>query len=134
MDELEARLSQLLSHPEELSHMISLARSFGLSPPEPPSAAPDGAASGPMSGPPAEPPGPPEAASAPQSPVPPILPLGVAELLQEAGRVDSRQAALFNAIKPYLKPERRKKIDRALRIGQLSHVAGFALKKLEHKL
>ena len=48
------------------------------------------------------------------------------ELLQKVGG-DGRQEALIRALEPYLKPNRRKKLERAMRLAQLSHLAGFAL-------
>lgn len=51
----------------------------------------------------------------------------VTELLQKFGAPDHRQEALMHALAPYLKPQRRKKLERALRLAKLSHLAGFAL-------
>ena len=61
------------------------------------------------------------------SDTPPAAPLPVMELLQKAGAPDHRQEALMHALVPYLKPQRRKKLERALRLAKLSHLAGFAL-------
>lgn len=51
----------------------------------------------------------------------------VLELLRNAGTSDHRQAALMDALVPYLKPQRREKLQRALRLAKLSHLAGYAL-------
>ncbi len=48
-------------------------------------------------------------------------------LLQQTGE-DGRQDALFQALMPYLRPGRRKKLQQAMKIAKLSHLAGFALK------
>ena len=39
------------------------------------------------------------------------------------------QEALLAALKPYLRPERREKLDRAMRIARISQIAGGALKQ-----
>ena len=48
--------------------------------------------------------------------------------MQQARQSDSKQEALLCALKPYLAPDRRDKIDRALEIARISHLAGFALR------
>lgn len=50
------------------------------------------------------------------------------QLVQQARHSDGKQEALLCALKPFLRPERRDKIDRALRIARLSQLAGSALK------
>ena len=50
------------------------------------------------------------------------------QMMQQAQHTDSKQEALLCALKPYLVPERRDKIDRALRIARLSQLASFALR------
>ena len=59
----------------------------------------------------------------------PSAPLPVTELLQQFGAPDDRQDALMHALAPYLKPQRRKRLERALRLAKLSHIAGFALQQ-----
>lgn len=44
-----------------------------------------------------------------------------------ASVANSRQTALLNALIPYLPPEKQRRLARALKIGQLSQIAGFAL-------
>ena len=53
-------------------------------------------------------------------------PLGA--LLQSAGKLEQKQEALLNALRPFLKPNRREKLDRAIRAARLSQLAGRALK------
>lgn len=59
------------------------------------------------------------------------MPSSVMTMLQQANNLDGKEAALFNALKPFLKPSRREKIDKAMRIARLSHLAGFALRNLD---
>ena len=53
--------------------------------------------------------------------------LGV-RLLGEYSRTDDKKAALLEALKPFLKPERRARVDQAARLARLSRVAGAALR------
>lgn len=133
MDDLEGKISQILNDPAEMSRILALAKSLGLAPPagDPPesSGAPQPAAQ----------------AQEQEQTVPPApdipadaspfqgLPNGMMEIIQEFGKVDNKQTALFNALKPFLRPNRREMIDKAMRIAKLSHVAGFAIKNMEHK-
>ena len=105
----EDKLNQILSDPDSMEKIMSLAQSLGG-----PSAAPNG----PPDPPPKPPPPPPDDAFV----------KGILRLMQQAQHTDKRQEALLCALKPYLAPERQAKIDEALRIAKLSQLAGFALK------
>ena len=48
--------------------------------------------------------------------------------MQSAGKLEQKQEALLNALRPFLKPNRREKLDRAIRAARLSQLAGRALK------
>ena len=54
------------------------------------------------------------------------IPPALGALLQNSGG-DNRQQALIQALLPYLRPNRQKKLRRAVELARLSHVAGFAL-------
>lgn len=108
--ELEARLGEILHDPGQLQSIFALARSLGLSPPQAP---PE----------PAQPPAP-----KPQETAAPGANDMLSELLQKAGGLDRRQENLLNALKPFLKPARREKIDRAMQAARLSRLAGAALR------
>ena len=106
MDGLEEQLQKILNDPDSMAQILSLAQSFGLQPPE-------------------------GAASAPSAPPPPPddgMAKAIFGMMQQARQSDGKQEALLQAIKPYLRPERRGKIDRALQIARISHMAGFALR------
>lgn len=103
---LEDKLNQILSDPDSMAKIMTLAQSLGGSS----SAAPD-------------PPKP-----SPSPPPDDAFVRGILRLMQQAQHTDQRQEALLCALKPYLAPERQTKIDEALRIAKLSQLAGFALK------
>ena len=45
-------------------------------------------------------------------------------------REQSRAAALLNAMRPYMRPEKQEKLDRALQAARLAHMAGAVMKEL----
>lgn len=122
-DDLEEKLNQILADPESMAQILSLAQSFGM-PAEPPSdRPPDGAP--PQRVPPPPPP-----------PVDAAMLQGLMRLMQQTQQADQKQEALLRALKPYLAPERRGKLDRAMQIARISHLVSAALKnygKIEPK-
>lgn len=102
MDDLQEKINSVLSDPEQLQQVFAFARSLGLEPPGEADASP----------------------SEPDIAPPPEL----GTLLAQAGRLDHRQEALLAALKPFLKPARREKVDRAMQAARLSQLAGMALR------
>ena len=99
---LEEKLQQILNDPDSMAQIMSLAQSFGAQAQQTES----------------------------QTAVPPIdmgTMQAIVGILQQLQQTDSRQEALLTALKPYLAPERRAKIDRAAQIARLSQLAGAAL-------
>ena len=123
MEGLEDALQQLLNDPAQLAELASLASSLGLSlsaapsaqPPAKPQPMPQGAA--------AQPQAPSAAADAERQP--PQRPVFSPQATQS--RPPARQEKLLSALKPFLKPSRQEKLDRALRLAQLSDLAGAVL-------
>ena len=122
-----------------MAQILSLAQSLGLQPPAaaPPQTSAAGADFNSRPPSPAPSASPAAAKSAPSSPaVPPELTglpdarmmQSMLRLLQQSQHTDGKQEALFCALKPYLAPEKREKLDRALQMAKLSRLAGFALK------
>lgn len=111
-DGLEDKLQQILNDPDSMAQILSLAQSFGMSP-EPPS----------DHGPSAPPKQEPKIGMPDEGFLQAIM-----GLMQQARQSDSKQEALLCALKPYLAPDRRDKIDQALEIARISHLAGFALR------
>ena len=92
----EQAIGAMLQDPEQMQKIFALAQSLGFSPP---------AAQG-ASSPPEPPVSPPPAPKQETSP-PDDRQQALGELLQKAGTLDRRQENLLNALKPFLKPERR---------------------------
>ena len=110
---LEDKLQQILNDPNSMAQIMSLAQSFGLQDAQ--STAPE----------PRNPP----AQAAFSSSAPDIgFAQAIMGRMQQAQHTDGKQEALLCALKPFLKPERREKIDQAMRLARISHLAGFALK------
>ena len=108
MSDLEQALQALLRDPKQLAELSALASSLGFPPPEQTAEPP------PPSAPAPEPPRPPMPPMPPPPPRPPD-PL-------------ARQKQLLSALKPFLKPSRQEKLDRALRAVQLSALASSAFR------
>lgn len=104
-DGLEDKLQQILNDPDSMAQIMSLAQSLGGSQQE---------------------------EQSPVSPPTPPIDEGMMQammgLMQQARQTDSRQEALLAALKPYLAPERREKIDRAMQLAKISRIAGSALR------
>lgn len=54
---------------------------------------------------------------------------GFLQLSKQMGG-DDRQLALFQALKPFVRPERAEKLDRAIQVARISRLAGNTLQKL----
>ncbi len=98
---LEDKLNQILNDPDSMAQILSMAKSFGVQQPSEPSAPP---------------------------PIDENMMMGLMQLMQHAQQTDGRQEALLCALKPYLAPERQAKLDKAMQLARISHLAGFALK------
>ena len=123
MTPLEQQIGAILQDPQQLQKVFALAQSLGLSPPQ--SSPPE-----PHAEPSPAPAAPPSfSQSAPQAAVSDAL----GDLLQKAGQLDRRQENLLNALKPFLRPERREKIDRAMQAARISRLAGAALRSRDPK-
>lgn len=107
-ENLEEKLSQVLNDPNSMAQLMSFAQSLGMGPPDAPP-------------PPGPSPGPPPGDDA--------FVRGILQLVRQANQKDGPQEALLAALKPYLRPDRREKLDRAMRIARISQIAGGALKQ-----
>ncbi len=127
MGEMEDRLSSLLSSPDAMDKIMSMARSLGLGGPPGGGA---GASQAERSSP--------EPDHKPQT-NPDFDPGGLdpkllgtlSRLMGEYSRGDDQKATLLLALKPFLKPERAAKIDRAVQIARLSRVIKAAYHSLK---
>lgn len=117
MDSLENQISQVLNDPERMAQIMSLAQSLGGVLP--------GLGGGKSND---ETP-----AAAPEPSLPAFDVSALAGLMQQATAGGQREQALFEALKPFVSPERRSKIDRALQISRFSRIASLALQNLNKK-
>lgn len=107
---LEEKLQSIMNDPNSMAQILSLAQSLGVQSPG-------------------------EPAQSPPSPPPtdnfmPDMKViqSMMGIMQQAQHTDGKQEALLCALKPFLKPERRAGIDRAMQLARISQLAGFALK------
>ncbi len=122
MAEFDEKLNSILSNPDAMAQIMQLAQS--ISGDSQTSSAP----------PPApEPPQTPAAKTAPSQggdllssltgSLDPTLLMKLLPLLQElGGQKDSNAKQLLYALRPYLKPERQEKVERALQLARLFHL------------
>lgn len=59
--------------------------------------------------------------------IPPELPAAVTDALEKTQALDRKHEALVQALLPYLRPGRQARLEQAIRIARLSHLAGTAL-------
>ena len=104
MSEMEARLNALLSNPQLMQQIASMAQAMGSEPPvKPAQEQPDGD------------PG-----------LDPKLLQTMAQTLGHAG-IDSNQKSLLHALGPYLSPYRVQKLERAMQAARLAATASAFL-------
>ena len=129
MAELNDMLNGILSNPQAMQQIMALAQSMGLQgqngPPQ--QAAPPTPAA--PSAPPPQLPQLPQQSQPSQQPDPAQLIQGFLQLSRQSGG-DERQLALFQAIKPFIRPDRAEKLERAIQVARISRLAGNALQKL----
>ena len=126
MADLAQALDSLLSDPETMGQLMDLASQLGLDPPPPPGEGP----AEPVEGEVCRDPG-------PSSPFD-GLPLGdleemgklvkVLSAVKAKSGVDSQTVALLTALRPFLRPERQQKLDRAMKLAGLSKAAQEVLR------
>ena len=124
MEGLEEKLQNILSDPNSMAQIMSMAQSLGLSPQN---------EQRPPSQPAEENFGMLQAAMGQRSDGGGKMPdlqflQSMMGVMQQAQRSDGKQEALLCALKPFLRPERREGIDRAMQLAKLSQLAGIALK------
>lgn len=111
MAEFDEKLNSLLSDPSAMSQIMQLAQSL--------SGGADGSAP-PQGQPPA--PKSPDLLSALTGGVDPALLTRLLPLIQELGNQNSNARQLLYALRPYLRPERQEKVERAIQLARLFHL------------
>lgn len=125
MADFDETLNRLLSNPDAMSQIMQLAQSLGGGESAPPSPQPAAA-------PPPQTPSGGDLLSSLTGGVDPSLLLKLMPLIQElGGQQDSNARQLLYALRPYLKEERRGKIERALQLARLFHVGKKFLSEWE---
>lgn len=107
MDELEEKLGSILSNPQMMQQIMSLAQSLGGSSEPPPAKEPE-----------------------PQMPALPNIDIGMLQKLSGlAGQsgIDREQQALLKALGPYLSRDRVSKLERAMRAAKMARMASAFL-------
>ena len=125
MSEFDEKLNALLSNPDSMAQIMQLAQSLSgggagaaAAPSPPPQSQPQQ---------PPPPPPPPPAGGDPLSGLlggmDPKLMMRLLPLIQELGRdSDSNARQLLTALRPYLRPERQDRVERALQLARLIHL------------
>lgn len=131
MAEFDEKLNSLLSNPDAMAQIMQMAQSLSGGgqepsapppPPQPPQPAP---VSWPGQGQQtaAQPPQGADLLSSLAGGIDPKLMLKLLPLIQElGGQQDSNARQLLYALRPYLKPDRQEKIERALQLARLFHL------------
>ncbi len=130
MAEFDDKLNELLSNPDSMAQIMRLAQSLsgetgGGGDPEPPQSPPQTRQASQdrhHQGPPLENGGG-DLLSGLTGGLDPKLLMRLLPLIQElGGQQDSNARALVYALRPYLKPERQEKVERALQLARLFHL------------
>ena len=123
MAEFEEKLNAILNDPQAMGQILSAAKALSGQEESPPPADPDA----PL---PEEPAGDPLSALGQLDPR--LLQVGM-RLLSEYTGSDDRKTALLEALKPFLRPERRAKVDQAMKIARLSRVIRTAFQLFQER-
>ena len=119
MAEFDDKLNSLLADAGAMAQIMQLAQSLS------------GGGEQTQSAPPPPPPSPPPQQSSPQGPdllssltggLDPKLMLRLLPLIQELGNQNSNARQLLYALRPYLRPERQEKVERAIQLARLFHL------------
>ena len=124
--EFDEKLNNILSNPDTMAQIMQLAQSLSgvqtaEAPPPPQQPAPPPPP--PRQSPPSAPPGGADLLSSLTGGLDPKMISKLVPLLQElGGQQDSNARALLYALRPYLKPDRQEKVERALQLARLFHL------------
>ena len=104
MSEMEDKLNSMLSNPQLMQQIMTMARSLGQNPEEPP-----------------EP--------KQEAPLPPVDLATIQKLsgLASQSGIDREQQALLQALSPYLQRDRISKLERAMRAAKMARLASTFL-------
>ena len=123
--EFDEKLNNILSNPDAMAQIMQLAQSLsgGQTAEDVPPAQPAPPPPPPRQSPPSPPPGGTDLLSSLTGGLDPKMISKLVPLLQElGGQQDSNARALLYALRPYLKPDRQEKVERALQLARLFHL------------
>lgn len=121
MSEWEEKLNTLLSDPDAMAQVMQMAQSLSQQMGQPGGAAPPNGAAAPPSPPPQE--GQAKASSPLPGGIDPSLVQKLLPLLSQLNRPESGETAAFlRALRPFLKPERQDKVERAAQLARFIHL------------
>lgn len=126
MAEFDEKLNSLLSNPEAMAQIMQMAQSLSGGQTQQPPQQPPQQPAHPAPPPPVQPPPGGDVISSLSSltgGIDPTMLTKLLPLIQELGsQNDSNARQLLYALRPYLKPERQEKIERALQLARLFHL------------
>jgi len=100
MEGMEEKILQVLQDPQQMEQIMGLAKSLGFEPNQENTEHNGDSSAG----------------------------IPIMDLLQQNSTAEPRRDALIHALLPYLKPERQRKLQQAVKLAKLSNLAGYALK------
>ena len=134
MAEFEDKLNSILGNQAAMNQIMALASSlYGEQPPGEASPAPEEpgeaayAPAGEASAPPA-----PDLAALMGQIDPQMIQVGM-DVIRQVQSTEDRNAALLNALRPFLREEKRARLDRALRVARMTRLVRVALSALGGK-
>ena len=101
MENLEARIMEVLQDPDQMEQIMQIAKSFGAG------------------------------TAAPSEESEPSLLNTVMQLTQNGSPRDANRNALLCALLPYLKPDRQRRLEKAMQLAKFSGLAELALQSLK---
>lgn len=127
MAEFDEKLNSILANPDAMAQIMQLAQSLSGDGQGPAALQPPAAPAPPQQPPPRPQAPPPQGGadllSSLAGGIDPTLLMKLMPLIQELGsQNDSNARQLLYALRPYLKPERQEKVERALQLARLFHL------------
>ena len=123
MSEFEEKLESILSNPQAMEQIMSLAQSLGGGSPTPSPENGSTAETKPFKG---------LEESLGLGSIDPRILTGIAQLLSQSGEDDHR-TALLQALRPFVREQRYAKLDKAIQIARLSRLIRMALELFRTK-
>jgi len=122
--EFEDQLNSILGNQEAMSQIMALARSLSGEQPQQTASRQEEPACMPVEGESSAPP--PDLSALMGQIDPKMLQIGM-DVIRQAQSADDRSTALLNALRPFLREERRARLDRAIQITRMTRLIRAAL-------